>query len=115
MGCDAGLREGEGDCLAYMQDMFPDWQAAGATTVLHEKQGGYANNRRSLEGLAAKARAAGVRIEAGTRVTGGRLAGGAVTAGDTGSPTAGRGALPRDPLTGPAGARVRAFLALVWL
>src|SRR5258708_441300 len=87
IGYDSVLIEGERDCLAYMQDMFPDWQAAGATTVLHEKQGGYANNRRSLEGLAAKARAAGVRIEAGTRVTGLRLSGGAVTAVETVSET----------------------------
>jgi glycine/D-amino acid oxidase-like deaminating enzyme len=77
------LIEGEEDCRAYLQDMFPDWQAPGATTVLHEKQGGYANNRRSLDGLAAKARGMGVRIEAGTRVTGLRLSGGAVTAVET--------------------------------
>jgi glycine/D-amino acid oxidase-like deaminating enzyme len=77
------LIEGERECLAYMQDMFPDWQATGATTVLHEKQGGYANNRRSLDGLAAKARAMGVRIDAGTRVTSLRLSGGAVTAVET--------------------------------
>jgi methylglutamate dehydrogenase subunit A len=77
------LIEGEADCRAYMQDMFPDWQAAGATTVLHEKQGGYANNRRSLDGLAGKARGMGVRIEAGARVTGLRRSGGAVTAVET--------------------------------
>ena len=59
IGYDSVLVEGERDCRAYMPGMFPDWQATGATTVLHEKQGGYANNRRSLEGLAAKARAAG--------------------------------------------------------
>src|SRR5258708_1343680 len=70
IGYDSVLIEWERECLAYMQDMFGDWQAAGATTVLHEKQGGYANNKRSLAGLEAKARAAGVRIEAGTRGTG---------------------------------------------
>ncbi len=50
IGYDSVLVEGEQDCLAYMQDMFPDWQATGATTVLHEKQGGYANNKRSGSG-----------------------------------------------------------------
>jgi methylglutamate dehydrogenase subunit A len=83
IGYNSVLIEGERDCFAYMQDMFPDWQERGATTVLHEKQGGYANNRRSLEGLSAKARALGVRIEAGTRVTGLRVSGGAVTAVET--------------------------------
>src|SRR5215831_17612483 len=83
IGYKSVLIEGERDCLAYMRDMFPDWQASGATTVLHEKQGGYANNKRSLAGLAAKARAAGVRIEAGVTVTGMRMAGGAVTAIET--------------------------------
>src|SRR5260370_40468522 len=75
IGYKSVLVEGERDCLAYMQDMFPDWQARGAATVLHEKQGGYANNRRSLNGLAAKAKAPRVRIEAGTRGPGLRLSG----------------------------------------
>src|SRR5262244_687223 len=70
IGYDSILVEGHDAAAAYMRDMFPDWQAPGATTVLHEKQGGYANNKRSLAGLAAKARAAGVRIEAGVTVTG---------------------------------------------
>jgi glycine/D-amino acid oxidase-like deaminating enzyme len=120
IGYDSVLIEGERDCLAYMQDMFPDWQAAGATTVLHEKQGGYANNRRSLEGLAAKARAAGVRIEAGTRATGLRLSGGAVTAVETvsettGSETAGRGAIACDRLIVAAGPWIRDFWAMLEL
>src|SRR5262249_2364042 len=55
-------------------------QAPGATTILHEKQGGYANNKLSLAGLESKAMAAGVRILAGTQVTGLRISGGAVTA-----------------------------------
>ena len=46
IGYNSVLIEGEQDCQAYMQDMFPDWQAPGTTTVLHEKQGGYANNKR---------------------------------------------------------------------
>jgi glycine/D-amino acid oxidase-like deaminating enzyme len=135
IGYDSVLIEGERDCLAYMQAMFGDWQAAGATTVLHEKQGGYANNRRSLEGLAAKARAAGVRIEAGTRVTGLRLSGGAVTAVETvsettvseitgsettgsettGSGTAGRGVIACDRLIVAAGPWIRDFWAMLEL
>src|SRR5215470_8239888 len=76
IGYDSVLVEGEDDCRAYMLDMFPDWQAPGATTVLHEKQGGYANNKLSLQGLEGKALAAGVRILPGTQITGLRMAGG---------------------------------------
>ena len=72
IGYDSVLIEGEQACLDYMLEMFPDWQAPGATTVLHEKQGGYANNKRSLAGLEAKALAEGVRIQPGTTVTGPR-------------------------------------------
>ena len=115
IGYDSVLIEGERECLAYMQDMFGDWQAAGATTVLHEKQGGYANNKRSLAGLEAKARAAGVRIEAGTRVTGLRLSGGAVTAVETESGATGRGIMTCDRLIVAAGPWVRDFWAMLEL
>ncbi len=115
IGYDSVLVEGEQDCLAYMQDMFPDWQATGATTVLHEKQGGYANNKRSLAGLSAKARAAGVRIEAGVTVTGLRLAGGAVTAVETNSGDSGRGVLACDKLIVAAGPWIRDFWAMLEL
>src|SRR5262249_23042618 len=77
------LIEGERDCRDYMLDMFDDWQAPGITAILHERRGGYANNIRSLRGLAAKAEAEGVRIVAGVRVTGMRTSGGAVTAVQT--------------------------------
>jgi methylglutamate dehydrogenase subunit A len=83
IGYDSVLVEGERACREYMTGLFPDWQAPGATTVLHEKQGGYANNTRAVAGLEAKARAAGVRILAGTQVTGLQQAGGAVTAVET--------------------------------
>jgi FAD dependent oxidoreductase len=53
-----------------MKRIFDDWQARGSTSVLHEKKGGYANNTRSMYGLAGKAEAAGVRILAGVKVTG---------------------------------------------
>jgi methylglutamate dehydrogenase subunit A len=62
--------EGAGDCSAYMQRLFPDWQAKGITSVLHEKRGGYANNMASLQGLARKATEAGVRIAEGVTVAG---------------------------------------------
>jgi glycine/D-amino acid oxidase-like deaminating enzyme len=72
--------EGEADCLRYMKSLLSDWQARGITSVLHEQKGGYANNRASMHGLAAKARDQGVRILAGIRVTGFRYTGGAVSA-----------------------------------
>ena len=45
-----------------MTGLFDDWQAKGITSVLHEKKGGYANNTKSIYGLADKAEAEGVRI-----------------------------------------------------
>jgi glycine/D-amino acid oxidase-like deaminating enzyme len=83
IGYPSELIQGERDCLAYMRDLFDDWQATDITTVLHEKRGGYANNRASLRGLAGKARAEGVGIRPGVRVTGIRVDGGAVTAVET--------------------------------
>jgi glycine/D-amino acid oxidase-like deaminating enzyme len=77
------LVEGERDCHAYMLDMFYDWQAPGITAILHEQKGGYANNGRSLRGLAAKAEGEGVRLLAGVCVTGIRTVGGAVAAVET--------------------------------
>jgi glycine/D-amino acid oxidase-like deaminating enzyme len=53
-----------------MRDLLEDWQAEGITSVLHEKRGGYANNTRSIYGLAAKAEALGVRIATGVEVMG---------------------------------------------
>jgi glycine/D-amino acid oxidase-like deaminating enzyme len=67
--------------------------------VLHEKQGGYANNIRAVRGLAAKAEAEGVQIVTGVRVTGLDMAGGAVVSVQTG-----RGTVACDQLvvaTGP--------------
>ena len=48
IGYESVFIEGTKDCDAYMQDIFHDWQAQGITSVLHEKAGGYANNRRAL-------------------------------------------------------------------
>jgi glycine/D-amino acid oxidase-like deaminating enzyme len=69
--------EGAKDCDRYMKEMFGDWQAQNVTSVLHEKKGGYANNMRSVEGLATLARAEGVRIETGVKVVGFQQANGA--------------------------------------
>src|SRR6266566_4655122 len=58
--------------------IYAEQQAIG-----HERNGGYANNIRSLRGLAAKAEAEGVRVATGVRVTGLAVNGGAVTAVQT--------------------------------
>ncbi len=83
IGYPSTLVEGESECRAYMQRIFPDWQAKGITTILHEHRGGYANNAASMRGLAAAAQAEGVVIHAGVRVTGLRVDAGAVTAVET--------------------------------
>ncbi len=70
IGYPSTLVEGEDACRSYMCDLLGDWQAPGITNVLHESRGGYANNRASMRGLAAKAEAEGVRIITGARVTG---------------------------------------------
>ena len=75
--------EGTEESLLYMKGVFDDWQAAGITSVLHEKKGGYANNIASIKGLAQKAEAEGVRIAEGVQVTGFQLNGGAVSAVET--------------------------------
>lgn len=80
IGYESTFVEGRADCLTYMQGLFHDWQARGITSVLHEKRGGYSNNRRALRGLLAKAGAPGVQFGWATMVTGfDRDASGAVT------------------------------------
>jgi methylglutamate dehydrogenase subunit A len=83
IGYASDLVEGEAACHRYLDELFGDWQAPGITTVLHERRGGYANNRASIRGLAAKAEAAGARIATGVRVLGFDLADGAVRAVET--------------------------------
>jgi glycine/D-amino acid oxidase-like deaminating enzyme len=83
IGYPSVLVEGEAAVMKYMKNILSDWQARGITILMHEKKAGYANNGRSMAGLARKARSEGVRIEAGVRVTGIRLEGGAVTAVET--------------------------------
>ncbi|MEM7276789.1 MAG: FAD-binding oxidoreductase [Pseudomonadota bacterium] len=76
--------EGEADCKRYMREIFSDWRAQGITSVLHEKPGGYANNKRAMFGLAKKAKAEGVRFVEGVSVKAiERDASGAVTGLDT--------------------------------
>jgi glycine/D-amino acid oxidase-like deaminating enzyme len=70
IGYDSVFIEGEADCMKYMRGIFDDWQAKGITSVLHEKKGGYANNRASIYGLATKAEAQDVRILTGVKVNG---------------------------------------------
>ena len=108
IGYPSELIEGERDCRAYMLGMFDDWQAAGVTAILHEKKGGYANNVRSLRGLAAKAEAEGVRIMPGVHVTGVRTSGGAVTAVDTS-----QGEVACDQLVIAAGPWIRDLWAML--
>jgi methylglutamate dehydrogenase subunit A len=110
IGYDSVLVEGEDDCRAYMLGLFPDWRAPGATTVLHEKQGGYANNKLSLAGLEGKALAAGVQILTGTQVTGLGTSGGAVTAVETD-----HGVIACDRLIVAAGPWIRDFWAMLGL
>lgn len=85
IGYNSVFIEGAADSNRYMKAIFDDWQAKGITSVLHEKKGGYANNRASMEGLADKARALGVRIVDGVKVVGFRTGSnsGAVTGVDT--------------------------------
>jgi len=110
IGYPSELIEGERDCRGYLLDMFDDWQAPGVTAILHEKKGGYANNLRSLRGLAAKAEAEGVRIVPGIRVTGLRTSGGAVTAVQTD-----RGDINTDQLIIAVGPWIRDLWAMLGL
>ncbi|GAB5467792.1 MAG: hypothetical protein Kilf2KO_08220 [Rhodospirillales bacterium] len=70
IGYESSFIEGADDCMTYMKGLFHDWQARGITSVLHEKKGGYANNLKSLYGLAGKAESLGVTIQTGVTVTG---------------------------------------------
>ena len=54
--------EGEEETAAYMRGLFDDWYAKGVTSVLHEEPGGFANNRKAMEGILAKENSLGVRV-----------------------------------------------------
>jgi len=68
IGYESAFIEGANAATSYMRAMFDDWQAQGITSVLHEKRGGYANNTKSIYGLAKKAEDLGVRIITGVEV-----------------------------------------------
>lgn len=68
IGYESTFIEGADASTRYMKGLFEDWQAKGITSVLHEKKGGYANNRASMNGLARKAEAEGVTILGGVEV-----------------------------------------------
>jgi glycine/D-amino acid oxidase-like deaminating enzyme len=110
IGYPSVLVEGERDCRAYMLELFGDWQAPGITAILHEEKGGYANNVRSLRGLAGKAEAEGVRVVTGVRVTAIATAGGAVTAVQTD-----QGVIRCDGLVIAAGPWIRDLWAMLGL
>jgi glycine/D-amino acid oxidase-like deaminating enzyme len=83
IGFPSTLIEGEAACTTYMKNILGDWRAQGITILMHERKAGYANNKRSMQGLAAKARREGVRIVDGVRVTGFRRSNGAVSVVET--------------------------------
>jgi glycine/D-amino acid oxidase-like deaminating enzyme len=84
IGYPSELILGERAVFDHMRRLFPDWRAPGLTVCLHERAGGFAFNRESMLGLAAKARAAGAEIREGVEVTGFAFDGsGAVTAVET--------------------------------
>ena len=70
IGYESVFIEGSNTSISYMRGLFDDWQAKGITSVLHEKRGGYANNTKSIYGLAKKAEDLGVRILTGVEVKG---------------------------------------------
>ena len=70
IGYESTFIEGKADSDRYMRGLFDDWQAQGITSVLHEKPGGFANNRIAMDGLAGKAEALGVSIVTGVTVSG---------------------------------------------
>ena len=70
IGYESTFVEGKDDCRRYMKSIVEDWQMEDTTSVLHEKRGGFAHNKASLEGLAKKARAGGVQIIPQCKVTG---------------------------------------------
>jgi methylglutamate dehydrogenase subunit A len=70
IGYPSDLVTGEADVERHMRGLYSDWRAKGLTACLHERAGGFAFNRESMLGLAAKARAAGAQIVEGVEVTG---------------------------------------------
>jgi methylglutamate dehydrogenase subunit A len=88
IGYESELITGEAAVREHMRGLYGDWRAEGLTVCLHESRGGFAFNRESMFGLAAKARAAGAAIVEGVEVTGFAYDGsGAVTRVETSAGT----------------------------
>ena len=104
IGYRSQLIEGEDDCRRHMEGIFSDWQAKNVTAVLHEGQGGYAENLPSMMGLRAKSESLGVRLYAPVAVAGFEVDGGAVTRVQTD-----RGDIACDSVVVAAGPWVRDF------
>jgi glycine/D-amino acid oxidase-like deaminating enzyme len=69
VGYDSTLVLGAAGVHHYMWQLFPDWRAAGSTALLHEARSGWADPAATLNALAGMARAAGVEIREGVKVT----------------------------------------------
>src|SRR5438552_10410206 len=70
IGYRSELIVGAAEVDAHMKGLFPDWRARGVTVCLHERQGGFAFNLASVQGLAAKCESEGVPILSGVEVQG---------------------------------------------
>jgi glycine/D-amino acid oxidase-like deaminating enzyme len=101
---------GEKACQGHMDEIFPDWNGTGIEAVLHERQGGWAETKTTVENLARLARSEGVRIFEGVEVTGFDLHDGQVAAVETD-----RGSIATDLFVagaGPWGGHVWRMLGL---
>jgi len=70
IGYPSDLYLGEEEVAEHMRSLYGDWRAPGLTVCLHEHAGGFAFNKESMLGLAAKAEQAGAKIATGVEVTG---------------------------------------------
>ncbi len=70
IGYQSDLILGEAEVDAHMKELFPDWRAKNVTVCLHERQGGFAFNLDSVQGLVGKCESEGVTILSGVEVTG---------------------------------------------
>ena len=70
IGYPSELYVGEDEVAEHMRSLYGDWRAPGLTVCLHERAGGFAFNKESMLGLAAKAQQAGAQIATGVEVTG---------------------------------------------
>ena len=66
-------------CADVLTWLWPDFDADGVQAVLHEQRSGWADTSATIRELAGRARASGVRIHEGVRVTGVEWAGSGVS------------------------------------